>query len=199
MFNKSLFIGIGLGVVFTLVFIVGGFFIVYRIAIDRYPDTLKAPVMPTADASYEWALQDLAGEPFDFASLKGSVVFLTVWSPTCEHCKAELPYLQVLFEKIEGEEIVFATVAIGEEELAIDLVAEMGLTFPVYTSVGKRPDAYKGSGVPATYILSPEGKIAYRHVGPARWDDDQCVAFLRSLALGNQEPQEATATERDAA
>lgn len=199
MFNKSLFIGMFLGVVFTLIFLVGGFVVLYRMAIAKYPDTLEAPVMPTADATYEWTLQDLAGETFEFASLKGSVVFLAVWSPTCEHCKAELPYLQELYEKIEGEDIAFATVAVGEEDLTIDLVAEMGLTFPVYTSVGERPAAYSGTGVPATYILSPEGKIAYRHVGPARWDDDQCVAFLRSLALGNQKTQEATATDRDAA
>jgi hypothetical protein len=44
-----------------------------------------------------------------------------------------------------------------------------------------RPAAFETDGIPATFILSPDGRVAFRHTGAAQWDDETSLAFLKSL------------------
>lgn len=148
-------------------------------------DKIKVPVLPMAsEADYDWTLETLAGEPFHFSTLKGKVVFLTVWRAGCEFCEAELPFLQNLYDQTREDGIAFITVALKRNDRILDLVAEHDLTFPIYIVKGDRPKMYKTGIIPSTFILSPEGKLAFRFRGPARWDDDTCAAFMRGLARG---------------
>lgn len=148
-------------------------------------DRIKPPAfLPmTLDAEYDWALETLAGDPFHFSELKGKVVFLTVWRAGCEFCEAELPFLQNLYDKTGEDGFAFVAVAEKDDRI-VDLVAEYDLTFPIYTYEGERPKVYTTGIVPSTFILSPEGKVAFRFRGASRWDDDTCVAFMRELAQG---------------
>lgn len=149
---------------------------------------LEPPVLPTTDAEYDWPLEAFGGGPFHFSELKGKVIFLTVWRPSCPTCEAELPFLQGLYEKIQSDEaIAFVTVATEKSDRILDLVAEYDLSFPIYTSPNERPALYQTRNVPSTFIISPEGKLVYRGIGAARWDDDAAVAYLRGLALGGQD------------
>jgi thiol-disulfide isomerase/thioredoxin len=58
---------------------------------------------------------------------------------------------------------------------------EKGVTFPIYTMHGTPPPAFKTRGIPATFILSPDGKIAFKHIGSAKWDDDKSIDFIKGL------------------
>lgn len=42
--------------------------------------------------------------------------------------------------------------------------------------------AFLTDGIPATFILAPDGRIAAAETGAARWDDPSVVAFLTRLA-----------------
>jgi hypothetical protein len=46
---------------------------------------------------------------------------------------------------------------------------------------GAGPAARRCRRSNATFILGPDGRVAFSHTGAARWDDDSALAFLRSL------------------
>ena len=63
----------------------------------------------------------------------------------------------------------------------LDLVVEHDLTMPIYTYEGERPELYGINTVPFTFILAPDGTVAMRYKGAARWDDNATVEFMRGL------------------
>ena len=60
-------------------------------------------------------------------------------------------------------------------------VQEKGYTFPIYTMKAERPEDFKGRGIPATFILAKNGKIAFKHIGSAKWDDQASIDFIKTL------------------
>ena len=44
------------------------------------------------------------------------------------------------------------------------------------------PDVFLTDGIPATFLIAPDGRIAASEVGAARWDDPSVVEFLERLA-----------------
>src|SRR5262249_40961867 len=48
------------------------------------------------------------------------------------------------------------------------------------------PPVFLTEGIPATFIIAPDGRIAARQEGAAQWDNPEAVALLEKLAAGLQ-------------
>jgi len=81
--------------------------------------------------------------------------------------------------------IVFLCVTQEDSETVNRFVKEQSYTFPVYLLTGSIPESFKANIIPATFIISPNGKVAFKHTGAAKWDDKESIAFLESLAKQN--------------
>ena len=46
----------------------------------------------------------------------------------------------------------------------------------------KLPPVFSTDGIPATFIIAPDGRIAASEVGVGRWDTPEVVALLEKLA-----------------
>ncbi|MDP7640412.1 MAG: TlpA disulfide reductase family protein [Candidatus Hydrogenedentes bacterium] len=155
----------------------------------RIQKEMAAPFLPNmTEAEFDWTLQDLGGDDFDLAALRGKTVFLTVWRSGCPICVAELSYLQSLYEKTREDAIEFVIVSTEQSERILDLVVEFDLTYPIYTYEGERPALYSTGKTPSTFVIAPDGKLAFRWVGAARWDDEAFINYLRGLSLMGQNP-----------
>lgn len=182
--NKHFLLGFVLGGVCGVAVLIGGVYAYAYLIFEKKPVSVSRPVLPMAlEAEFDWSIQTLAGETHHFSEFKGTVIFLTFWRPGCPHCESELPFLQDLYDKIQDDDIAFVTVVVRNADGALDLIAELDLTFPIYTLEDDRPKMYK-TGVPSTFIISPDGRIAFRNRGAARWNDDTSIAFMRGLADG---------------
>ncbi len=184
--NKSFLLGCGTGAVLSVAMLfvafVGGSRLFRDSIAERMAKRLKAPPIPSdAPVDFDWEIKNLDGAEFDMAAMKGKVVFLTFWSPDCLACLAELPSIQDLYEKMPNVE--FVGISMGDSEELRDCVEARGITFPVYTLAGERPEMFRAGTVPATFIISPEGKVAFQHLGALNWDDERCVLFLERLGL----------------
>jgi thiol-disulfide isomerase/thioredoxin len=143
---------------------------------------LPAPPFPGMDkADYGLKLTHLDGTPLDADTLRGHVVFLNFWATWCGPCRAEMPAIQRLYEKTGGDGVTFLAVSDEKGETISAFLKKNTYSFPVYRITGKRPRVYQTAGIPATFILTPDGRIAFKHVGAARWDDDATIAFLKYL------------------
>jgi thiol-disulfide isomerase/thioredoxin len=197
-FNGDFFVGMGAGIVVTL-FLLLLFVFYYMFAwwlpggnvLSRKKDSvrgktlesrLEVPSFPsTTLADYDWTVQSLDGQDFKMTEAKGKVVFLNFWATWCPPCVAEMPSIQRLHEKLKDDGIAFVCISNEEASKINQFVREKGFTFPIYTMRGAPPAIFKTRGIPSTFILSPDGKIAFKHVGSAKWDDEKSIDFIKGL------------------
>ena len=170
-FNRHFFLGLGAGVLITLLIAVGGSILLTRVFIsaENLEKTVGAPTFPSIDvADYNWTLKTLDGRDFSMTDAKGRVVFLNWWATWCAPCLAETPSIQRLYEKVNDHNIVFVVASQEDTTTVSRFVKENGYTFPVYTLPADPPAMFKPEIVPTTFILSPDGKVAFKHVGFAK-------------------------------
>ncbi len=137
-----------------------------------------------APADYAWPLRDLDDKPVDFAQFKGRPVVLNVWATWCPPCRAEMPALASLAANPRIKANGVAVVCVATDESADTLrqfVAgkSWGMTMLRATSI---PSVFLTDGIPATFLIAPDGKVVASELGAARWDDPSVVGFLEKLA-----------------
>ncbi len=182
--NKHFFFGVGTGILLTILGIIGTGILLAKIFYtpENLQSSIGAPPFPSnASVDYAWSIKSLDGQDFKVADLRGKVVVLNFWATWCLPCVAEMPSLQRLYEKTKDDGVVFACVSQEDAETVSRFVKEKGYTVPVYTLSGNPPEVFKSEMVPTTFILAADGKIAFKHAGAAKWDDNTSVEFLRSL------------------
>jgi thiol-disulfide isomerase/thioredoxin len=166
-----------------------------RPAFTTGESTLTAPALPSlplpAGGSREGdadrlKLTDLDGVAFEPASLKGKVVFLNVWATWCGPCREEMPSIERLYGKVKDGHVAFVVVSDEPLKVIVPFARKSGWTFPVYRAEGALPRAFWSRGIPATFILAPDGRMAFKQTGSALWDDDSVVSFLNGLAAADE-------------
>lgn len=117
------------------------------------------------------------------SDLHGRWVLLHYWATWCEPCIEELPALE-RFHRRSGGALTIITVAMDGND--VDSVTrfreQFGITLPVVQetdAAGHRP--YTGWGLPATYLIAPDGRLRGRALGVRNWDDIEAASLLRQL------------------
>lgn len=107
--------------------------------------------------SAQMSLADLAGRP----------VVINFWTTWCVECRTEMLELERLHRTYAGELAVLGVNMRESERIVRRFLEEVPATYPILLDRDKRVSrAYRVSGVPETWIVSPEG-VALRHfVGP---------------------------------
>lgn len=152
---------------------------------ERLPTITPTDPGPNAPrAQYGWGMADLQGQRVSFEQFRGKVVFLNVWATWCPPCIEELPSIASLAKnpKVKDVAIVCASVDDSAEDVRGFLRArDPGLPNVLRVTEGL-PPIFVTQGIPATFIISADGRVVFRYVGSARWDDPGIVDFLAELA-----------------
>ena len=185
-FNKDFFIGLVAGLMLTItIIIVGGYILIrsFTPSPTESPEVmLQPPPFPAQmKMDYNWRVQDLDGGDVDVVQTKGKVIFLNFWATWCPPCVVEMPSIQRLYEKVKSEGIQFMCVSDEDRTKVRRFVEEGGFTFPVYTLIGEKPRILETESIPATFIISRDGQIVFKHLGAAKWDHESGVDFIKRL------------------
>ena len=134
----------------------------------------------------DFNLPTLDGGTLRLADYKGKLVFLNIWATWCAPCREEMPSMQRLAEKLAGGDFAMITISIDEKTEEVEkFVKELGLTFPVGMDPAQKVAAdYKITGVPETYIISPDGVVTHHLIGPGDWDEPGIVRAFSSQVFG---------------
>jgi thiol-disulfide isomerase/thioredoxin len=162
-----------------------GFWAVYLAFFGPRPraPSLKSSGM-SEPASYDWTLLDLQDQPVSFARFKGKPVFLNIWATWCGPCVKEMPSIASLADdpRLQGKEIAFVCVSIDESTEPVRGFLEGRSWHMSFFRAEKVPPVFLTDGIPATFIIAPDGRIAASEVGSARWDTPEVVALLEKLS-----------------
>jgi thiol-disulfide isomerase/thioredoxin len=150
---------------------------------DGRAPSLEAP-SPPAQAEFGWSLLDLDGSPVDFGKYRGKTIVLNLWATWCAPCLQEMPSIASLAadKRLKDREVVFLCVSVDRSaETLRRFVREKSWKMTVLRATSI-PDIFTTEGIPATFLIGPDGRIAAAQVGAAKWDDPSVVDFLEKLA-----------------
>jgi thiol-disulfide isomerase/thioredoxin len=138
---------------------------------------------PWTGATPSLALKDLDGKTRNLNDFRGKVVVVNFMATWCGPCVEEMPSLQKLRERYRGKGLEVIAVNTGEAETKVSNFAQgLKIKFPVLLDIEEDAKAaWKVYGLPATFIVDTEGKIAYRVLGEIDWVDDEPVALIQNL------------------
>ena len=184
----SFWVGFLSGVITTVVFVVASLFgaaylLKDKMVADKAERLKPPPLAEDAQASYDWSVVDAAGAVRPMADFAGKAVFLQFWSSGCTSCEAEIPAMNALFDTLGNGGIEVVAVAADQEPTELkDTAVRLGIRYPIYTLQGTLPEVFHYTAGPATFVIAPDGRIVFKHIGAARWDDPKVIAYLSLLA-----------------
>jgi thiol-disulfide isomerase/thioredoxin len=142
-------------------------------------EVVKRPQAPA------FALEDIDGKKRQLSDLKGKVVLVNFWATWCPPCRREMPSIERLSHVLKGADFEILAVNIGENldtVLSFTGTLEPVPTFPiVFDTDSSVLNQWPVRGLPTTFILDKQGRVAYRAVGGREFDDPAILAQLRTL------------------
>lgn len=139
-------------------------------------------------ASYSWGFRDLQDRPASFAQFRGKTVFLNIWATWCGPCVQEMPSIARLADdpRLRGKDVAFVCVSVDDATETVRHFLEGRSWKMQFFRTEGLPPVFLTEGIPATFLIGPDGKIAAKQVGSARWDGPETVALLEELASGKR-------------
>jgi thiol-disulfide isomerase/thioredoxin len=133
-------------------------------------------------AEYGWQLLDLDDAPVAFSRFQGKVVFLNVWATWCGPCVAELPSIAALAADPRLKDVAFVCASTDDSAATVKQFLA-GKNWPMtFLRATDMPPVFMTNGIPATFLIAPNGRVAAVEVGSAAWNDPSVVEFLEKLS-----------------
>jgi thiol-disulfide isomerase/thioredoxin len=135
-------------------------------------------------AEYNWKLVDLEDRPVSFSRFKGKPVFLNVWATWCPPCVREMPSIAELATdpRLEGKGVEFVCISVDETSAAVRQFLRGKDWSMTFLRAESTPPVFSTTGIPATFLIAPDGRIAASEVGSANWHEPHVIEFLEKLA-----------------
>lgn len=161
-------------------------------AVSAYAGVSRPEIPPSAGVKVgalapDMQLVDLDGKTVAFEQFRGKVVMLNFWATWCPPCRAEMPAMQRLNEKMEGLDFVMlaVNVELDGEHTVPSFLKGKAYTFPILLDLGaKAQNRYGVFRFPETFIIGKDGVILNHILGAREWDDSSTVDYLTFLAKG---------------
>ncbi len=154
-----------------------------QVFFDNHPQSPAALMGQTAP-NFTLATPD--GQTVSLSDYAGKVVLVNFWATWCPSCITEMPEYEQIYQQFGRGKDNFVVLGINFQESPVQVsqyANGLGLSFPVLVdadgSVTSRQ--YQVIGMPASFIIDPQGQIFYQHLGPMSGDTLQ--AKLAELGL----------------
>ena len=131
---------------------------------------------------YSFKIKTMDGKVVELSEFKNKVIFINIWATWCPPCRAEMPSIQALYDKVrDNEDIVFVMLSMdreGDEKKINKFINKKSYTFPTYLAASQVPNVLRSPSIPTTFVVDKTGKIVSKKVGMAKYDTKSFENFL---------------------
>lgn len=137
---------------------------------------------PATPANMEFPTLEVAtidGKTFDLASRRGQWVVVNFWATWCGPCLKEMPELSALDAMREHVEVIGLDYEDIEPGALKAFMQKHPVVYPIaIVDVYDPPRDFEAPrGLPTTYLVAPDGKVAKHFLGPVTAKDiDEAIA-----------------------
>jgi len=129
----------------------------------------RIPAPQTGFLAPEFTLSTPKGERIALSELKGRAILINLWATWCPPCRAEMPAIEKLYEKYQGQGLTVLGVNATVQDNPLDIVPfvqEYGLTFPILLDeTGAVARKYELRSLPSSYFINRDGTVHYVVMG----------------------------------
>lgn len=120
----------------------------------------------------DFQLLDLSGQKHALSDYRGRWVIINFWATWCGPCIKEIPELVELQRKYRT---TVQVLGINFEQSTTNNIRRYGnqldINYPILRITDEPLVPFEPlKGLPTTFIVSPEGKISHRHLGPMSYE-----------------------------
>ena len=145
----------------------------------------KQPRPNIGEPARDFTYPDLNGQNVTLSDYYGKkVVLVNIWATWCTECKRELPTVQSLYEKFGGDhfEVLAVSIDAAGAKAIKPFMQQLGLKFPaLQDTAGSIQLLYGTTGVPETFIIDKQGKVAFVEIGAGDWRESDKQALIQGL------------------
>ena len=121
------------------------------------------------DAVPDFEMTTFDGQTLHSSDYAGKVLVINFWASWCKPCEQEAHELEEAYQKYKvDDEVVFVGLAyVDTEPNSLAYLQKFGITYPNGPDLGtKVSQMFRVGGVPETFIIDRQGKLAYFKAGP---------------------------------
>jgi len=128
--------------------------------------------------------KDNEGKEISFSDFQDKVLLVNFWATWCAPCIKEMPSLDRLKSKVDGD---FDVIAISVDRDGVEEVTDffnenkisnLEKFFDIKNSLAKEMNLY---GVPTSFFINKEGDLIGYYHGDMEWDNDTVINFINYL------------------
>lgn len=129
------------------------------------------------------ALPDVNGNAYTLIDYQGRVTVVNFWASWCPPCVEEIPSLNRLREQMRDLPFSLISVNYAEKPETIQtFMQQVFVDFPVLMDEdGSVSAQWKVFAFPSTFVIDPQGKIAYGVNAGIEWDTPEVIQALHGL------------------
>lgn len=130
-----------------------------------------------------FTLQNMSGDDKSLSDYNDKLILVNFWASWCGSCNEEAPSLESLYKKLQSKGIMVVAISIDRHRKEVmSFVKKYSITFPVLIDRDEHvANAYGITGVPETFILTPDHKLIKHIIGPINWTSESVISYLHTL------------------
>ncbi|MBI5690312.1 MAG: TlpA family protein disulfide reductase [Verrucomicrobia bacterium] len=135
----------------------------------------RPPLLANGTPAPDFTALKADNSPAKLSDFRGKVVLLDFWSTWCGPCKATMPHLEKLHQKLGSQGLVVLGVCVWDDRAKFDgwlKSPEVKTSYLKVFDPAARASAdsiarklYSVSGIPTFYLIDAQGKILFSGVG----------------------------------